>query len=98
MFSWFGTRKVLEDKSLKAEKIAAHPSHKMVLDHLEAVLIAVAEPRLNRQGGKWGEGVDQYLQIRDVRLGCEMEALVKEMHADMKTFINQKLPRKTASA
>jgi hypothetical protein len=68
MFSWFGTRAVLESGKLKAEKGGAHSTHQAVLNHMEAVLISVAEPRLNRQGGKWGKGVEKYLQVPDERL------------------------------
>lgn len=69
MFSWFGTRSVLDSGSLKAAKEGANKTtHQLVLNHLEAVLIHVAEPRLNRQGGKWGKGVEKYLQQRDSRL------------------------------
>jgi hypothetical protein len=68
IFSWFGTRSVLESNGLKAEKKGASTTHQHSLNHLEAVLIHVAEPRLNRQGGKWGKGVEKYLQKRDERL------------------------------
>ena len=62
MFSWFGTRSVLGTLELKAEKKGASTTHPLALNHLEAVLIHVAEPRLNRQGGKWGKSVKKYLQ------------------------------------
>jgi hypothetical protein len=68
MFSWFGTRAVLGTQELKAEKKGASTTHQLALNHLEAVLIHVAEPRLNRQGGKWGKGVKKYLQRKDSRL------------------------------
>lgn len=71
MFSWFGTRAVLESDKLKAEKQGASTTHPHALNHLEAVLIHVAEPRLNRQGGKWGKGVEKYLQKKDERLEKE---------------------------
>lgn len=80
MFSWFGTRLVLDSGHLKAEKKSAKSSHQQALDHLEAVLIHVAEPRLNRQGGKWGENVELYLQHRDDRLGKDIPSLIRELH------------------
>lgn len=88
MFSWFGTRAVLESGALKAERQGAHPTHQQVLDHLEAILIHVGEPALNRQGGKWGDGVEQYLQYRDERLGPSVpdmiEAIWKKTCLDLK--------------
>src|SRR5262249_17217998 len=79
MLSWFGTRKVLKTGNLKAVRAAAHPSHQNVLDHLEAILIHVGEPALNRQGGKWGQSVVQYLQLRDTRLGPSVSEMVEEI-------------------
>lgn len=49
-FSWFGVRTVNQDGALHAEAAAAHPSLRDVLNHIEAILIAAAEPRHNRQG------------------------------------------------
>lgn len=77
MFSWFGTRVVLESGKLKAERAGAHPTHRLILNHLEAILIHVGEPSLNRQGGKWGKGVDQYLQCRDERLGPSVPEMIE---------------------
>lgn len=64
-FSWFGIRRVLKGGNLSAEISAAHPPISDVLNHIEAILIAAAEPVRNRQGGKFGESVKQYLQYRD---------------------------------
>lgn len=79
MFSWFGTRSVLDTGALKAEKVNASSTHQATLNHLEAILIYVAEPALNRQGGKWGAGVEQYLQFRDERLGLSVPEMVKDI-------------------
>lgn len=80
MFSWFGTRAVNQDGSLKAEKLGAVSSHQLVLNHLEAILIHVAEPALNRQGGKWGDHVEQYVQYRDEkRLGPSVKEMIEEL-------------------
>ncbi len=65
-FSWFGLRAVTKQGALSAENKAAHPNLPNVLDHFEAILIAAAEPPLNRQGGRFGKGVFQYLQYHDV--------------------------------
>lgn len=62
-FSWFGVRQVLKNGSLKAEKDAAHPTTGEVLNHIEAILIAAAEPVRNRQGGRFGKAVKHYRQF-----------------------------------
>lgn len=64
-FSWFGVRDVLRSGELKAEKMAAHPEVGDVLNHIEAILIAASEPIHNRQAGRFGDAVKQYLQWRD---------------------------------
>ena len=86
-FSWFGTRSVNDSsRRLKAEKSRYASQHNMLLNHLEAVLIATAEPPLNRQSGKFGENVEQYLQYRDeALLGPSAETMLKEVWARMKT-------------
>ncbi|CAA6604424.1 Putative integron gene cassette protein (modular protein) [Rhodospirillaceae bacterium LM-1] len=64
-FSWFGVRQVLSKGNLKAVKNSTNVSIEKVLNHVEAILIASAEPVQNRQGGKFGDDVEQYLQYRD---------------------------------
>ena len=49
-----------------------------ILNHIEAILISTAEPPHNRQGGRFGEEVEQYLQYRDHQaLGLDMESMVQ---------------------
>jgi hypothetical protein len=62
-FSWFGTRPVNDRYELEDSKKIT-PSLAEVLNHLEAILIAAAEPPLNRQGGKFGRA-EKYLQRTD---------------------------------
>jgi hypothetical protein len=85
-FSWFGVRKVNpSSRKLRAEKSAAHPKIGDVLNHIEAILIAVAEPRHNLQGGRFGENVEQYRQFRDSSvLGPDQATMVRELWAAMK--------------
>lgn len=79
-FSWFGIRAVNKTGKLRAEKTAAHPALSDVLDHIEAILIASAEPPHNRQGGRFGEHVRQYLQYRDnANLGPDATEMVRQL-------------------
>ena len=49
-----------------------------ILNHIEAILISTAEPPHNRQGGRFGEEVEQYLQYRDHQaFGLDMESMVQ---------------------
>jgi hypothetical protein len=78
-FSWFGLRHVLMSGKLSNVNTQAHPSLNVVLDHIEAVLIEVAEPYMNGQGGRFGSGVKWYNQIRDPRLGLTNHEMLKEL-------------------
>lgn len=60
-FSWFGTQWVTKKHRLSTDRAAAHESVAVALNILEAVGIAISEPRLNLQRGRWG-GAKQYLQ------------------------------------
>ena len=60
-FSWFGTQWVTQAGKLSADTQGVSESVSKALNILEAVSIAVAEPRLNLQRGKWGEA-EQYYQ------------------------------------
>jgi hypothetical protein len=61
-FSWFGTQWVTQQHRLSTDTAAVHESITVVLNILEAVSIAISEPRLNLQRGRWGE-VRQYYQV-----------------------------------
>jgi hypothetical protein len=64
-FSWFGINRINQTGTIKVEKAKINPNISDVLNHIEAILIYAAEPPLNRQGGRFGESVEQYLQYRD---------------------------------
>ena len=83
-FSWFGLRRVLANGNLSQEKLRAGASISMALNHIEAVLIAAAEPTLNRQGGRFGKkrGVHRYIQFRDERLGPTPDEMLQEIWAE----------------
>lgn len=83
-FSWFGVRGVRKNGKLNAEKERSRPSIGGVLDHIEAILIAAAEPPHNRQSGRFGDDVRRYLQWRDDdNLGPLMSEAVYELWEKM---------------
>jgi hypothetical protein len=79
-FSWFGVRQVNQSGKLKALKKAAHPVISDVLNHIEAILIAAAEPVHNRQGGRFGDTVERYRQyIDEEKLGPGIREMVHDL-------------------
>jgi len=66
-FSWFGTRGLIESSTgvwtLDDDQEAA-PSLATVLNQLEGILIAAAEPPLNRQGSRFGSDCYLYNQVQ----------------------------------
>jgi hypothetical protein len=60
-FSWFGTQWVTQSNELSMDTAAVHQTVEAALNMLEAVSIAIGEPRLNLQRGRWGEAT-QYFQ------------------------------------
>lgn len=70
MFSWFGTRPVVEknDGTFELGDQVVKTDLPAVLNHIEAILIASCEPPLNRQGGRFGDA-EQYLQRRFLEEG-----------------------------
>ena len=83
-FSWFGLKRALKNQSLAADKEGHYALTDIVLNHVEAILIHASEPPLNRQGGKWGVGVEKYLQYRDeANLGKTTGQLIKEIHGNL---------------
>ena len=60
-FSWFGTQWVTLRNELSTDTAAVHQTVEAALNMLEAVSIAIAEPRLNLQRGRWGD-TKQYFQ------------------------------------
>lgn len=79
-FSWFGIKRVKEDGKLAAGAEQKLIKSDSILNHIEAILISAAEPKHNRQGGRFGDHVEQYLQRRDEdELGPEPNSMVKEL-------------------
>ena len=83
-FSWFGIRRVKKDGDLSVEADGAHSTLGEVLNHIEAILIHAAEPPLNRQGGRFGEQVVQYLQARNEELGPTSDEIIRELQASLR--------------
>ena len=61
-FSWFGTHWVTKQHQLSSETKAVSASVQEVLNILEAMATAIAEPRLNLSRGHWSEAT-QYYQV-----------------------------------
>ena len=63
-FSWFGISPVVDEE---LDQGAAVPALVVgeILNHIEAILIASAEPPLNLQRGRFGENVERYIQFVD---------------------------------
>ncbi|MGE0115808.1 MAG: GIY-YIG nuclease family protein [Steroidobacteraceae bacterium] len=59
-FSWFGTQWVTKANQLSTDTAAVSQTVEAALNILEAVSVAIGEPRLNLQRGKWGEATQYY--------------------------------------
>ncbi|WP_330948378.1 GIY-YIG nuclease family protein [Thermomonas sp. LB-4] len=59
-FSWFGTQWVTERNTLSRDTAAVHQTVAAALNMLEAVSVAISEPRLNLQRGRWGDTTQYY--------------------------------------
>ena len=78
-FSWFGVLKVLSSGALSNKTDALHPGLADVLNHIEAILIHAAEPPMNGQGGRFGDNVTRYQQVRDGRLGPSIQKMLTDL-------------------
>jgi len=63
-FSWFGTQWVTKANQLSTDTAAVSQTVEATLNILEAVSIAISEPRLNLQRGKWSDAT-QYFQYEE---------------------------------
>lgn len=62
-FSWFGIRRVNKDGlAIIKDKVITERAD--VLNTLEAMIISISEPKLNRQGGAW-QPAEEYFQWWD---------------------------------
>jgi hypothetical protein len=60
----------------------ARSSFEVALNQIEAVMIASAEPSLNKQGGRFGKN-RKFLQVRDERLGPTQEEMIKSVYEQL---------------
>ena len=67
-FSWFGTQWVTKAGFVSADTAAVSETVEAALNIFEAVSIAISEPRLNLQRGKWGEAT-KYFQWWERTIG-----------------------------
>lgn len=67
-FSWFGIRKVIQKPGRKQDKIlgsipdGVQSTRADFFNTLEAVMISISEPKLNRQSGTWKKPAEEYFQ------------------------------------
>jgi hypothetical protein len=59
-FSWFGSQWVTKSNELSEDTASVSQSVEAALNILEAVSIAIAEPRLNLQRGRWGDATKYF--------------------------------------
>lgn len=73
-FSWFGLRAVTQQNLLSEQQ---KPESKCggtnaeALDEIEAILLQLFEPRLNKQGPKWGQSTEEFWQYVPWEFGEE---------------------------
>ena len=72
----------LASGSLSKVNARARSTAATTLDQIEAVLIAAAEPALNRQGGRFGKR-RRYLQVRDERLGLTQSEMIQSIYDEL---------------
>lgn len=72
-FSWFGTQWVTKAFELSTDTLEVKQTVEQALDMLEAVSVAISEPRLNLQRGNWGEAIQYYQYWKRLRAGEDDE-------------------------
>lgn len=59
-FSWFGTQWVTKSHALSVDTATVGDTVEAALNIMEAVSIAIAEPRLNLQRGRWSDATKYF--------------------------------------
>jgi hypothetical protein len=67
-FSWFGLCWVKNSNDLSEGAENKSVGMEIALDHLEAISIAISEPRLNLQRGSFGDECEQYFQKKEAEV------------------------------
>ena len=87
-FSWFGLLIQGKDDGTAESSFQREETRTVniavTLDHLEAILIIVAEPPLNKQGGSLGSNVEEFVQCDSK--GVEVPG---EPNADIKAILDR---------
>ena len=79
-FSWFGVLDV-ENSQLGGKRKKIRPKLNVMFNHVEGILIAVSEPPNNRQGGRFGDDVNQFLQYFDHdNIYPDQQEMIKEIY------------------
>lgn len=89
-FSWFGFRKVLRDRTLAQPRTKKRINRMNLANALEGIVIAVAEPSMNGQDGRFGKKVKRYIQNQKDNVGPQkkIEDDLKMLKEDMGKILN----------
>jgi hypothetical protein len=99
-FSWFGLRRknVDSDKLTNHQqpdsKVSGNGTLKDALHEIEAVLISVVEPNLNKRNSNW-KGSLEYLQYLDPKLSIEPAVILRNLDKKLDS-IEKKLKKLTS--
>ncbi len=92
MFSWFGMLKATRQNKLAVPWETKYTFRSHLADILEGIVIAVAEPPLNGQEGRFGEKVEYFLQVDD-RIPDEkkQKEIINEIDGKLKKYVKKLL-------
>ena len=79
-FSWFGLCRVQANGVIDPQATIEQMRTPEILNQIEAVIVEAVEPRLNRQGGQFGDRVVRYVQYPDARSELSDGTMLKEVH------------------
>lgn len=85
-FSWFGFRSVNQDCTLSNNQqptSGCNGTNKQALDEIESVLLQLFEPRLNKQGPRWGKDIVEYYQYAPWEWEPDMERPLEHPLAEL---------------
>jgi len=94
-FSWFGLREVNDSNGKLSEhqkpESRCGGTNSEALDETESVLLQLLEPRLNKQGPRWGKETQEYLQYIEQEFGDAVSANpeIQELHEKLDAIQQQ---------